>query len=85
MAHSYCGIYSPTLVYAQPATKEEFDKLALKEQVYDWKPCKATNVLKNDGQHWERRCHCKVLGDHRPDEITVIFQWWDERVAETPA
>lgn len=74
---SGCSIPMPTLVYAWPK-KAEFDLLAVPEIIHEWKPCRSTTVLKADGQEWERRCHSKTVED---GEVTVIFQWFDERHA----
>lgn len=80
MTTAFCAIPTPRLVYASPATKEEFDRLQIQETVHDWLPCRTTALVKNDEQQWERRCHSKTLGDFG-DGVTVIFQWFDERVS----
>jgi hypothetical protein len=82
-SHSYCGIFGGKLVYVGPRTKAEFDDLALEVRVYDWQPDKSTTLTKGDGNEWERRCHCKEL--EGSNGITVIFQWWDERVVGSEA
>lgn len=79
---SFCGIATPTLVYAGPPTKEDFDKLACDEMVHDWKPDRTTTLLKADGLEWERRCHSKTVGG---SGVLVIFQWFDERPIEPPS
>ncbi|MGE7136183.1 hypothetical protein ACQKIE_00965 [Luteibacter sp. NPDC031894] len=85
--NSWCGspLDSGRIVYAGFATKAEFDTLPRPEQVGPWTPCKTTTVIKHDGQEWERRCHSKVTGNYGADEVTVIFQWFDERVARNEA
>jgi hypothetical protein len=73
---SSCSVASPTVVYASPATKEDFDKLALEELIHDWRPSSAETVLQNDGQEWEIRCHSKTV---EASGVLVIFQWFDAR------
>lgn len=80
MASSFCSVLTPGIVYAGPATKEEFDRIPLPEMVHDWKPSKVETLLRADGSQYEHRCHSKALGDYRPDSITVIFQWFEYRV-----
>ncbi|UPG86822.1 hypothetical protein L2Y94_05565 [Luteibacter aegosomatis] len=84
---SWCGspMDSGRIVYAGFATKAEFDLLSSAERVGEWAACKTTTLLRNDGNQWERRCHSKVVGSYGADEVTVIFQWWDERVAGSEA
>lgn len=74
----FCAVPMPTIVYAGPATKEEFDRIQLKETVHDWQPGRAS-TLREDGQQWERQCHSKTLGNFEQDGVTVVFQWFDER------
>lgn len=81
--HSYCRVSSDTTVYAGPRTKAEFDRLPLEVRVHDWQPDQPTTLIKGDGNEWERRCHSKQLDS--PNGITVIFQWWDERVVGSEA
>lgn len=76
---SGCSVATPTLIYAWPATKEEFDRIAIAEMVHEWRPCRTTTVLKDDGQEWERRCHSKAIGDVVSEPVSVIFQWFEER------
>jgi hypothetical protein len=82
---SSCFVALPTVVYASPETKEDFDKIALEEHIHDWRPSSATTVLQNDGQEWEIRCHSKTV---EASGVLAIFQWFDERPvgsAEQPA
>ncbi|EWC53133.1 hypothetical protein XAR_0573 [Xanthomonas citri pv. glycines str. 8ra] len=72
---------APTLVYASPATREEFDRISLPATQHEWKADSTLTLIKGDGQRWQRRCTSKVLGEHARDSVTVIFQWFDERVA----
>jgi hypothetical protein len=78
---SFCAVPTPTIVYASPSTREEFDRLSLPMNVHAWTPCEMTTLIKADGHQWERQCHSKSLGSFAPDEVTVIFQWFDYRVA----
>lgn len=80
--NSFCGIPTPTLVYAGPQTKAEFDALALPGDVHDWKPDEVQTLIRNDGRQWEHRCHSKVL---EANGVMVIFQWFDRRPVETAA
>ncbi|ODT97336.1 MAG: hypothetical protein ABS82_01155 [Rhodanobacter sp. SCN 67-45] len=80
MASTFCAVPAPGLVYAGPRTKEEFDLIRLPETVHDWQADQVETLLHADGAQYERRCHSKVLGDHAPDGVTVIFQWFDFRV-----
>lgn len=82
---TFCAIPSPSTVYAAPSTRAEFDRLALPEIVHDWRVDSVTTLLEDDGRTWERRCHSKVLGDHSPGSLTVIFQWFDQRPAKANA
>ncbi|MBB3806379.1 hypothetical protein FHR51_002531 [Xanthomonas arboricola] len=81
MSTTFCAAPIPTLVYASPATREEFDRLPLPATQHDWKADSTLALIKGDGQQWQRRCTSKVLGEHARDSVTVIFQWFDERVA----
>jgi hypothetical protein len=76
-----CSVATPTLVYAW-TTKEDFDRLAVEELIHDWKPCRATTMIRSDGQAWERRCHSKTVDGAG---VAVIFQWFDERPAPRAA
>ena len=82
-AFAFCAIPLPRLVYAGPKTREEFDRLELPETVHEWKPDSTTTLIKGDGKQWEHRCHSKTLGELGSSSITVIFQWFEYRVAET--
>jgi len=75
----------PTLVYAWPKTKEDFDMIATPETIHDWEPCSTTTLLKGDGQKWERRCHSKSVGGDKPGDVMVVFQWFDERPLQPTA
>ncbi|MFC6838576.1 hypothetical protein [Xanthomonas theicola] len=82
---AYCGIPTPTLVYAGPSSREDFDRLELPATVHDWKPDATTTLIKADGKQWERRCTSKTLGDMGSNSVTVVFQWWDHRIAPAVA
>lgn len=81
---SFCAVPAAQYVYAGPATREEFDLIALPETVHDWKLCRTTTLIKNDGQQWERRCHAKQLGEPGSGRVNVIFQWFEERPISLP-
>lgn len=76
--HEGCCVATPTLVYAWPASRTEFDKIAIPETVHAWKPCSTTTLVKNDGRQWERRVHSKTVNG----PVMVVFQWFDERPME---
>lgn len=79
---AFCGVPTPSgkTVYAGPATREEFDRLPLTAQQFEWTPCRTTTVIKNDGRQWERRITAKALDDAATG-ISIIFQWCDYRPA----
>lgn len=79
---SFCTIPLPQLVYASPRTREEFDRLELPETVHEWVPDKTTTIIEGDGNQWEHRCHSKHLGELGTTSVSVIFQWFEYRVAE---
>ncbi|NIK50298.1 hypothetical protein [Xanthomonas arboricola] len=85
MSTTFCAVPTPTLVYASPATREEFDRIQLPATQYDWQADETTTLIKADGQKWQRRGTVKVLNDHAPGLVTVIFQWFDRRVAAEEA
>lgn len=76
---SWCGVPTPSVVYACPHTREEFDLIGLEPRVGKWQSDEFTTNMRADGQQWERRCTSKTLGDFAGDTVTVIFQWWEER------
>lgn len=78
---SFCAIPLPRTVYAGPRTWEEFDRLDLPESVFEWKENEYETEIRADGQKWETRCHAKVLGE-LGTQVSVIFQWFEHRVAE---
>ena len=82
MKPSFCGIPLPRLVYASPQTREEFDRIELPEHVHEWQADPTETLLKGDGRQWEHRCYSKVLGELGSAGVTVIFQWFEYRVAE---
>lgn len=82
MSDAFCAVMSGHLIYAGTATREEFDLIFLPEKIHDWQPDSTTTFLKNDGQQWESRCHSKMLGNFSASDMTVVFQWFDRRVAE---
>jgi hypothetical protein len=82
MSTSFCDVPLPKLVYARPSSREEFDRLDLPAQVYDWKADSTFDLIKGDGQRWERRLTVKSL---EANGITVIFQWSDKRVIQGAA
>lgn len=69
------SVASSGLVYVWPSTKEDFEKIDIKESVFDWMECSTTTLLKGDGKKWERQCRAKIQKGH----VDVIFQWFDER------
>ncbi len=79
MSITYCSIPLPNLVYASPQDRAEFDQLDLPATVHAWAPCNTLDLIKNDGQRWERRCTSKAL---EANGITVIFQWSEARVIQ---
>lgn len=83
---TFCGVPTPTgkLIYAGPATREEFDRIPLPAKQFDWNPCQTTTVLKADGREWERRVTAKSLDDASTG-ISIIFQWFEERPVEQAA
>ncbi|WP_395391429.1 hypothetical protein WBP07_12510 [Novosphingobium sp. BL-8A] len=78
----FCAVSSPTLIYAAPRTKEEFDQISLPEQVFEWKDDEAATLVGNDGQQWQTRIHAKMLGDGDSAAVMVIFQWVEYRAVE---
>lgn len=80
MSTSFCAVPLPHLVYASPASREEFDRLDLPASAPgNWKADTTLDLIKGDGQHWERRCTVKAL---ESAGLSVIFQWWEERVIQ---
>lgn len=82
---SFCAVPLPTLVYAGPKTREEFDLIAIEPTVHVWQPCEWWEAREapdeDDGRKWERRCTSKTLGEIGDSTgVTVIFQWFDYRV-----
>lgn len=71
-----CRVPLDDVAYAWP-TKEGFDRLALPEQVLPWAYCSTTTLMKRDRHRWERRAHVKVV---EGGAVTVIFQWFEERI-----
>lgn len=82
---TFCAVPIPRLIYAGPATREEFDRIPLEATVHEWKFDRTITILKSDGQPWERRATTKCLGEHDDKGVTVIFQWFDERPALSTA
>ena len=82
MKPSFCGIPLPRLVYASPQTWEEFDRLELPEHLHEWEADPTETLLRGDWRQWERRCHSKHLGEVDGAGVTVIFQWFEYRVAQ---
>ena len=70
-----CRVASQSLVYVWPR-RADFERIALTEIVDDWKTCRTTTLMRNDGQQWERRCHSKPMDN---GAVTVFFQVFDER------
>ena len=69
-----CSVATPTLIYAW-TTQDQFDLIALPETIHDWRHSRITDVIKNDGQTWEHRCHSKSI---QKDGVTVVFQFFEE-------
>lgn len=80
---SFCAVPLKNVVYAGPRSREEFDRLPIEETVHAWQPAEVEALLRNDGQRYEQRCHSKAFESQ--SGLTVIFQWFDYRVAEAPA
>lgn len=76
---SFCTVPTPSVVYAGPTMKEEFDRIPLEETIHDWAHDKVETLLRNDGQPYESRCHSKAFGDI--GKLYVIFQWVEHRVS----
>ncbi len=72
-----CRVPLATTAFVWP-TKADFDRLDVPEKVFDWGHCDTTTLLKRDGRQWERRCHAKTVEDGK---VSVIFQWFEERVS----
>ncbi|QSR16036.1 hypothetical protein [Novosphingobium sp. KA1] len=80
--YEFCGVSTPTLIYAGPGTREEFDQIALPERVAAWRDDEATTLFKNDGQQWQIQMHSKMLCGDTSDAVIVIFQWPEYRAIE---
>lgn len=79
---SFCSAPLPNLVYAGPASKDEFDRISLPENpAGTWTADPARTILEEDGQNWERRCYTKTLGELGSGQVAVIFQWFEYRPA----
>lgn len=82
--HSFCAVPLPTLVYAGPSSRQEFDRIPLPVSVGEWKDDSSLSLLKGDGKAWQRQISAKVMDPYYTGcstGITVIFQWFDERPA----
>lgn len=66
---------TPKIIYVWPECKQDFDKIAIEESVFEWREDVALTAIKNDGKRWESRVYAKSLGD----DVRVVFQWFDER------
>lgn len=75
---SGCAIATPTLVYAWPKSRSEFDRLQLPLKTYPWQHCDIVTLCKRDGQQWETQMNAKTI---EANGVTVVFQWRDERPA----
>ena len=76
----FCVVPLPNLVYVGPATRDEFDRLALEVTVHGWERATSLDAIYNDGQQRERRVTSKVI---EANGVTVIFQWLEERVIDS--
>lgn len=76
---SWCSVALPDCIFAGPNSKAEFDKINLQATIHGWKPAETETVLRNDGRTYEGRCHSKAI---EQDGVTVVFQWFEYRVAE---
>jgi len=72
------SVATPTLCYVWPK-RADFELLQPEEIVFEWKPCKATTLIKKDGLQWERRIRSKWV---QQGDVKVVFQLFDERPVE---
>lgn len=84
MTNQFCSVLSARVVYAGPETKDEFDLIDLPEKIHKWQPDEVTTLVTGDGQQWEHQCHSKTLGDFDQRTVTVVFQWFERRVVQSP-
>lgn len=74
---TFCAVATPSLVFAGPRHRHDYDRLPLPETVGDWAPSFATSMAKADGREWEVRIRSKAI--EGCGAVTVIFQWREER------
>lgn len=70
------SVATPSLVYAWPKSREEFDRIAADETVHEWADDPVWTAIKHDGCTWQRRCRSKSI---EGGDVMVVFQWFEER------
>ncbi|MDA3922730.1 MAG: hypothetical protein PF501_18940 [Salinisphaera sp.] len=71
------------LAYVWPRTWGAFDAIPLEKRIGNWENDPASTICKDDGREWQKRCHSKTLGNFAAGSVTVIFQWFEPRIAPT--
>lgn len=85
--NSFCVVATPTLIYAGPQSAEEFERIALPENVPgDWEPDPVAALVECDGRAHQRRVRSKTLGELGGGQgPVVVLQYWERRVVEAAA